>query len=383
MSSPIKVFIIVVVVLYSSSIAFSQPLIINHLSANFDALSADNIINAKESLHIAYGHTSHGSQLITGMDGLKAYKGNLYSFTAFAGDDALDIRDRPFSGANDLGNPDRVTWESSTRTYLDKNPEINVIIWSWCGQVSSSRDSDIELYLSLMDGLESDYPAVNFVYMTGHLDGTGTEGNLNKRNEQIRQFCHDNDKILYDFADIESWNPDGDYFLDKRVNDNCDYDSNGDGIRDSNWAEEWQNAHQGEWYECSSAHSKALNANRKAYAAWQLWSALAMRMSPLSVETQNQNLTAYKLGNNFPNPFNGSTSLPLHIYKESHIRLSVYSSNGQHVKTITDAWFSPGQRTFIWNSKNDAGQAVSSGVYYFRLKMENNTVQSQKILYFK
>jgi len=128
-----------------------------------------------------------------------------------------------------------------------------------------------------MEGLENDYPDVKFVYMTGHLDGTGLTGNLHLRNEQIRNFCTNNNKVLYDFAEIESYNPDGANFGNKKANDACDYDSNGDGTLDSNWAVEWQNSHTPgiDWYNCSSAHSQPLNANQKAYAAWWLWARLA------------------------------------------------------------------------------------------------------------
>ncbi len=127
-----------------------------------------------------------------------------------------------------------------------------------------------------MTSLESDYPGVKFVYMTGHLDGTGLTGNLHLRNEQIRNYCKNNNKILYDFADIECYNPDGIYFGDRKPNDACDYDTNSDGSLDGNWATEWQNAHTlgTDWYSCSSAHSQPLNANRKAYAAWWLWARL-------------------------------------------------------------------------------------------------------------
>ena len=60
-----------------------------------------------------------------------------------------------------------------------------------------------------MNQLETDYPDVKFVYMTGHLVGSGQQGNLNQRNEQIRAYARANNKILYDFADIESFDPDG------------------------------------------------------------------------------------------------------------------------------------------------------------------------------
>ncbi|MCK4225863.1 hypothetical protein KAX29_03125 [candidate division WOR-3 bacterium] len=253
----------------------NDAIIINHNYVNLSLIPQDWIEEAKSNLHIAYGHTSHGSQLTDGMTGLVSYKGALYEWNNGGTNDALDLRDRVISGANDLGNPDRTAWETATRNYLDVNPDINVIIWSWCGQVSSATESDIDTYLNLMNGLEEDYPDVKFVYMTGHLDGTGLDGNLHIRNEQIRDYCATNEKILYDFADIETYDPDGTYFGDKIPNDNCDYDTDGNGTRDGNWAIEWQNAHPGEWYNCGSAHTQPLNANLKAYAAWSLWARLA------------------------------------------------------------------------------------------------------------
>jgi hypothetical protein len=257
----------------------AEAMIINHASIDLDETPSTYIDQAKQMLHIAYGHTSHGSQLTDGMSGLVQWKGTLYSWNNGGTGGALDLRDYYGNFGNlgvaaDLGNPNRTAWESATRTYLSQNPTVNVIIWSWCGQVEGTQ-SDIQLYLDLMDGLEEDYPNVRFVYMTGHTDGSPLTGTVPIRNKQIRDYCLANNKILYDFADIESYNPDGTYFGDKLVNDACDYDSNGDGMQDSNWAVDWQNAHPGEWYNCSSAHSQPLNANMKAYAAWHLWARLA------------------------------------------------------------------------------------------------------------
>jgi hypothetical protein len=91
-----------------------------------------------------------------------------------------------------LGSPDPITGRGT-----GANADVNVIIWSWCGQVSShSENSMITQYLEPMAQLESDYPGVKFVYMTGHLDGSGVAGNLHIRNEQIRNYCHNNGKIL-------------------------------------------------------------------------------------------------------------------------------------------------------------------------------------------
>lgn len=247
------------------------------------------IIEAKNTLHIAYEHTSHGSQIITGMNDLSYFKENyvgtqagssnftdgLYDWNEGGTEGALDIDDNFASG--DLGNPDYITWENLTRIYLETegNEDVNVVMWSWCGQVSPATEENIDTYLGLMVGLEADYPDIDFVYMTGHTDGSGLEGNLHIRNEQIRTHCTTHGKILFDFADIESYDPDGNYYGDKLVMDTCAYDSNNDSTRDGNWAIEWQTANPNEWYDCVSAHSEPLNANQKAYAIWWLWATLA------------------------------------------------------------------------------------------------------------
>ncbi len=186
-------FYISVIVLFNfSSVSLSQESIIaNHTIAKLSLLTDEWIDSAKANLHIAYGHTSHGSQLITGMEGLVNWKGTQYAFNEGGSNGALDIDDYAFPGASDLGNPDRTSWATATRNYLNnpENNDVNVVIWSWCGQVSSATEADINTYLDLMNGLENDYQNVKFVYMTGHLDGTGTNGNLNLRNEQIRNYC--------------------------------------------------------------------------------------------------------------------------------------------------------------------------------------------------
>lgn len=285
-AATIKAPRIAILFILISSTSSAQPTIIDHNSTDITKIPQIAIEQAKINLHIAYGHTSHGSQLMTGMTGLVEFANNgglglnlpndIYQWNNGGTGNALDLHDYFQSG--DLGNPDRTTWATRTREYLDdpNNSDVNVIIWSWCGQVDTTEDN-INLYLSLMNQLEIDYPNVKFVYMTGHSNGTGEAGNVHLRNQQIRNHCIANDKILYDFYDIECFGPDGNYFGDKLVNDGCYYDSDNNGSLDANWAIEWQNTHvEGyDWYDCTSAHSQPLNANLKAYAAWWLWASLA------------------------------------------------------------------------------------------------------------
>jgi hypothetical protein len=251
----------------TNGVSDTELMVADHLAAvDFGLIPQSAIEQAKSDLHIAYGHTSHGSQIITGMDALAAAD-SLYS--------GLDLRDSPFSGASDLGNPDLTSWATATRNYLDANPDVNVVIWSWCGQVSSASEDNINTYLSLMNQLEQNYPNVKFVYMTGHLDGGGENGNLNVRNQQIRDYCSANNKILFDFADIESYDPDGaaNYML-LDADDGCNYTG-------GNWATQWIAANPSHALttlanSCGScAHSETLNCILKGRAAWWLWARLA------------------------------------------------------------------------------------------------------------
>jgi len=125
---------------------------------------------------------------------------SLYNFNNGGTNGALDLRDCPFSGASDLGNPNWTAWASATRTYLNGHPEVNVIIWAWCGQMSTATEADINTYLNLMSALEKDFPNVKFVYMTGHTDGTGLTGTLHLRNNMIREYCQRTNKILFDYT---------------------------------------------------------------------------------------------------------------------------------------------------------------------------------------
>jgi hypothetical protein len=150
-----------------------------------------------------------------------------------------------------------------------------MVMWSWCGGVSDNTVEGINTYLNTMDALEKDYPHVTFVYMTGHLDGSGIDGNLHRRNEQIRAFCRAHNKVLFDFADIESYDPDNRYYLDRNANDGCYYDSDGNGSQDANWAELWCSAHPGECSAVRCAHSKSLNCDRKGRAVWCMLARLA------------------------------------------------------------------------------------------------------------
>ncbi|MDQ1332793.1 MAG: hypothetical protein QG576_828, partial [Bacteroidota bacterium] len=93
-----KIYILFFVSLISA-LASSQAIIINHNCVQIRQIPESAILEAKQKLHIAYGHTSHGSQLTDGMSGLVAfmnglgYQNNLYAWNNGGTTGALDLHD--------------------------------------------------------------------------------------------------------------------------------------------------------------------------------------------------------------------------------------------------------------------------------------------------
>lgn len=255
-------------------IAFScsGAIIADHTTIDMDAINTDHIVAACAAYRVIYGHTSHGSQIITGMEVMENRYGAPWRFNDTGEGGALSVHEE----YGDLGHNGDLSWADSTRAALNEpGNDRNVVMWSWCGGVSDNTASGIDAYLTAMNQLESEFPHVKFIYMTGHLDGSGTEGNLHLRNQQIRDYCQSNDKILFDFADIESYDPDGTEFLSQYADDECNYSG-------GNWADQWCSAHplSDMCLDCDCAHSKPLNCNMKGRAFWWLLAEMLENSGP-------------------------------------------------------------------------------------------------------
>jgi len=264
-----------------------QAIIIDHTCTDLSKIPGYWLERAKE-LTVHYAHTSHGGQVISGIENLEQLDPKYdvavrrSDTVALPGEtNVLRIYDGNNLGGGDTYITPDEYWSTAygvdrTRSVADTG-WFNFSTWTWCGQVSGASESYINEYLDTLDTLELEYPYMRFIHMTGHTDGTGETGNLHARNDQIRNYCIQNNKVLFDFADIESYDPDGNYYLDRGTNDNCDYDSDGNGSRDSNWADEWCATHPDDPLcdPCGCAHSKSLNCNLKARAFWWMMARLA------------------------------------------------------------------------------------------------------------
>ncbi len=225
----------------------AQSIIADHSVISQYELIPDTIIQSiSGNFRFNYGHTSHGSQIITGLSMIQI---------------EVPSMDAPYFGefSDDLGTLGDTSWAATFRNRFNIG-DYNMGMMSWCGGVSTNTPAGIATYLAKMSEFESAFPEVTFIYMTGHLDGTGTDGNLYAMNDLIRDCCLQNGKILFDFADIESYDPEGTYYPDE--SDACE------------WCEDWCATHS-----CPScggcAHSHCFNCYQKGKAFWWLMARVA------------------------------------------------------------------------------------------------------------
>jgi len=206
-----------------ASVLAQQEIIVDATSTNISDIPAD-WISVVKNMTLHHTGQSHGRQVPHGLsslenqnstydqtqseggipagNGLKITRGqrtNYNSYTVSVGPERFWLGD---SGLN------------YTRRTLDyhfaNGNTIDASLHTWCWHLRSWSASQVEDYFTSMEQLESEYPDVIFIYMTDTCDKSGSSGyNRFLRNEQIREYCRENNKVLFDFAGLESWSSDG------------------------------------------------------------------------------------------------------------------------------------------------------------------------------
>jgi hypothetical protein len=270
------------------------------------AIPKEYIEKARTTLHMAYQHTSHGTQVARGMFGLPDYKEGddvLFGITNNAPQAGkLDFNDYalvpyavPGVDASDLSR-NETAFIQATRNFLsDKtNDHINVIMWSWCNIAGHLPATN---YLPGMDTLIWEYGRegsrigtgegqrqhpVTFIMMTGHanLESNTGEGNPKNQAELILDYARKNQLLCLDYYSIDTHDMGGNYWEDAG-------DDGNSAAYGGNYYLDWQNAHAPgtDWYENKTApggevifgahNTQHITANRKAYALWWILARVA------------------------------------------------------------------------------------------------------------
>ena len=100
------------------------------------------------------------------------------------------------------------------------------------------------------------------------------------------------------------------------------------------------------------------------------------------VKGQSKNMPVlYKLNQNYPNPFNPTTQISYNIPSRSQVTLTIYNMMGQKVRSlVSNKMQEPGSYSVQWDSRNDQGQVVPSGVYLYKIQASHFTATKKMVL---
>ncbi len=93
--------------------------------------------------------------------------------------------------------------------------------------------------------------------------------------------------------------------------------------------------------------------------------------------------TLNKLYQNYPNPFNPETTIKFTAEDAERAEIVIYNIKGQKVKTLVNKVLPAGEHSVVWNGKDEKGKNVSSGIYFYKLIVDDKTIETKKCLLLK
>ncbi len=91
---------------------------------------------------------------------------------------------------------------------------------------------------------------------------------------------------------------------------------------------------------------------------------------------------AFEVSDNYPDPFNPTTTIRYTLSEDAHVTLKVYNILGQLVATLVDENQLAGYQRVVWNGRNDSGSGVASGLYIYRITAGTFTA-TKRMLFLK
>ena len=108
---------------------------------------------------------------------------------------------------------------------------------------------------------------------------------------------------------------------------------------------------------------------------------LGVTINPTAIN-DNATINNFVLQQNFPNPFNPSTTIKYSLPKSSNVEVQIFNSIGQRIKTLVNQFQNNGDHTLQWDGNNDSGQKAASGTYIYQINVDGR-LQTKKMMLLK
>ena len=88
---------------------------------------------------------------------------------------------------------------------------------------------------------------------------------------------------------------------------------------------------------------------------------------------------------NYPNPFNPETWIPYQLAKPANVTLTIYAADGQIVRRLAlghqpAGWYQTRSRAAYWDGRNQLGESVASGLYFYTLTVDTFTATRRMLI---
>lgn len=339
MKNTILIFLIILISYFS---AISQALVVDHTSCYIDEIPSHIIDSIKQNIRFHWCGQSHSHQIPTGLELLEE---DFPVFDVTVNTDGSAWLPEPngtfcimdgLSMFNQCGNccqayiMPHAYWDGSdaqsnvNKTLVDCYPSINISGFLFCGELETASETYVQNYLSAMANYEQLYPNVKFIYTTGHAQSIGSNGyNRWLRNNQIRQFCIENDKILFDFADMDCWHN----------GESNSYEYNGEII-----------PLQHPQYDPDIIyHTTEESCKNKAKAIWYTMARLS-GWDPTTVDIKLQKEDNLLIINCTPNPFSHQTEISFSVSQSTIVSIEIYDLQGKQIETLFNNYVNASQK---------------------------------------
>ncbi|NOZ61815.1 MAG: T9SS type A sorting domain-containing protein [Calditrichaeota bacterium] len=94
----------------------------------------------------------------------------------------------------------------------------------------------------------------------------------------------------------------------------------------------------------------------------------------------SEKIKDFALGQNFPNPFNPTTTISFQLPRSSFVEIKIYNTLGQQISSLISRKFTVGAYKIQWDGKNSNGIGVASGIYIVKFKAQTTTISRKIIL---
>jgi hypothetical protein len=101
---------------------------------------------------------------------------------------------------------------------------------------------------------------------------------------------------------------------------------------------------------------------------------------PTKIENDKTIEPDFYIYGNYPNPFNPATTITFHLPQEKDVDIVIYNWTGEKVRTLYSGIAFKGVNEIEWNGLNDKNEALTSGIYLYRIRTSDLSLNGKMIL---